>query len=137
MTDTNPYAVEQPEGVTSLDAVSARNARATAKRLAAGGAAVGSIAKKLQSIGLDQSSANEFAKDALIARSRIERIVGILLVAFGCALLFAGYALSYYFVRRIPVYVAMAGAFVLMIGCVKLFHRNKFAPPKPRSGRIT
>ena len=133
----NPYSLDQPNATTSLDPKAARDARAVARKLATGGAATGSIVKKLQSMGLDQRIAHDYAMDALIARSRIQRIVGILLVAIGCALVLAGYLLSFYFVRRIPVYVAMAGAFVLMIGCVKLFHRNKVAPPKPRSGRIT
>ena len=106
-----------------------RKAKQAATKLAAGGGVVGSISKKIQSMGLDASHAEAIAMDAVIARSRIERLQGIGIVGIGMCLVFVGYLLSFVFVRRIPLAVAITGIFFAMLGCARIFHRSKIHRP--------
>ena len=89
---------------------------------------MGSISKKLQSLGMDASRAETLATDAVIARSRFDRVIGILIAAAGVITMVVGYVLFRMFVGRIPVVVAMLGAFIFLLGATKACHRSRVRP---------
>ena len=132
----NPYTLPSSKPTPDLAPDTLRSAKQTAKSLASRGAVVGSIASKLKSKGLDPTNAEQIATDAVIARSRLERLIGFSIAGFGGCLVIVRYMLSFYFVRRIPVYVTMAGMFFVMLGLTKAFHRSKLNRPKPHPDRL-
>ena len=131
----NPYALPPSEPTPEVDADTLQSAKRTARSLASGGAVVGSIASRLKSQGLDPTNAEQIATYAVIERSRLERFTGFCIAGFGTCLVVVGYVLSFYFLRRIPIYVAMAGMFFVLLGLAKAFHRSKLRRPQPTEKR--
>ncbi len=125
----NPYSVVEKDAPTQVDEAALRKARQAAVKLASGGAVVGSISKKIQCMGLDTSTAEAVATDAVIARLRVERLQGIGIIVFGMSIAFGGYLLSFVFTLRIPFVVAITGAFFVMLGCARAFQRSKLHRP--------
>jgi len=132
----NPYSLPPSDTPTQIDEDTMRKAKQAATRLATGGSVVGSISKKIQSMGVDASNAEAIAMNAVIARSRIERLQGIGIVVLGICLVLGGYLLSYVFVRRIPLAVAVTGVFFAMLGCARIFHRSKIHRPGSRRQKM-
>lgn len=127
----NPYSVTRSNrlpGVYSDQEVTADTlvlARSTARRLAIGGAAPRSMTRKLQQLGLSEELAIQFALEALVARSRFRRARGLIVLLIGVATTVGAYLIADgLWFRSVRVYVAMAGAFVVMLGCSELFHRS-------------
>lgn len=110
-----------------------RRAKEVATRLAAGGSVVGSISKKLQAMDVDLNNAEAIAMEAVIARSRVERLHGVGIVGFGICVVLSAYLLSLFFIRGVVVSVAITGVFFVMLGVARVFHRSRILRPRPRS----
>ena len=104
--------------------------RALARELARSGAANGAILKKLRDIGIEGGLAEEIAIDALVARSRVHRVRGLMTAVAGLILLVVSGLLSLFFTARVPIAVAMFGLFLCMLGAAGLFHRTKPYPER-------
>ena len=125
----SPYSLLPIDASTKVDESTMREAQQVARKLAAGGSVVGSISKKIQNMGVDDSIAEAIAIDAVLARSRLERLQGAGIAVFGMCLIILGYLLSFVFVRKIPLAVAISGVFFVMLGCARMFHRSRIHLP--------
>ncbi|WP_372725153.1 hypothetical protein [Novipirellula sp.] len=132
----NPYSLASSDALPQIDEPLKRKAKQAATKLAAGGSVVGSISKKLQTMGIDASNAEAIALDAVMTRSRFERLQGVGIVGFGMCVVFAGYLLSFVFIRRIPLAIAITGLFFVMLGFSRIFHRSKIHRPGPRPRKM-
>jgi len=129
----NPYSLTEHLQRRDVSNDTLRQARFLARDLAGGGAVLGSITRKLQSLGLDLPLATRIATDALFARSRRRRAWGGCMIAVGIAVAVAGYWIpGNLWFGRLRVYVAMSGAFLVMLGSVELMHRT----PVSRATRV-
>ncbi|MEO9595860.1 hypothetical protein [Rhodopirellula bahusiensis] len=132
----NPYARESTDRLPELDAETWRLAKSEARSLASSGAVVGSITQRLKSKGIDAANAELIAIDAVIARSRIERAIGLGIAGFGALLVLAGVGVFLFVGRRMGIYAGMAGMFLAMLGLVRVFQQSKLPRPRPGPERI-
>lgn len=120
--DINPYSFTASQ-LPELDAATLSAAKAMAKSLAASGSAVPGIAKKLQMKGIDAGNAEEIAIDAVIARSRLTRIAGIVQAVCGLLIVIVGHGIAKFGFVKYGMTIAVLGLFVIALGVAKLFHR--------------